>query len=141
MVFFKHRKHYFLSAEGVFYFILAGIDVLAHVLPGPRRSLTTFMGLDIFVGVSSKRNSMPAHLTRFLEYRCTFICTNSDVHCLPIPSHDQRSPPGIPSTSSSAHQVHSVRIHSTDHTHERTRIVSRHFIPFVYILSRSQSFN
>ena len=52
----KHRKHYLLSAEGVFYFILAGVDVLAHVLPGPRRSLTTFMGLDIFIGKFVERN-------------------------------------------------------------------------------------
>ncbi|KAK7683697.1 hypothetical protein QCA50_013073 [Cerrena zonata] len=47
------RKHFLLSAEGVFFFILAGVDVLAHVLPGPRRSLATFKGLDIFIGALS----------------------------------------------------------------------------------------
>ncbi|CAL1709980.1 unnamed protein product [Somion occarium] len=47
------RKHYCLSIEGIVYFILAGIDFLAHALPIPRHSLDIFKGLDIFIGALS----------------------------------------------------------------------------------------
>ncbi|CAL1709984.1 unnamed protein product [Somion occarium] len=50
---FAKRKHYCLSIEGIVYFILAGIDFLAHALPIPRHSLDIFKGLDIFIGALS----------------------------------------------------------------------------------------
>ncbi|KAH7919393.1 hypothetical protein BV22DRAFT_1133859 [Leucogyrophana mollusca] len=42
-----------LAAEGIIYFILALIDLLSHVLPAARSSLSIFKTIDIFVGSTS----------------------------------------------------------------------------------------
>lgn len=47
------RTEYLLSAEGIIYFFLALLDLLAHRLPSITSSLSRFKALDIFIGISA----------------------------------------------------------------------------------------
>ncbi|KAH7915877.1 hypothetical protein BJ138DRAFT_1176159 [Hygrophoropsis aurantiaca] len=44
------RMHLLLAGEGIIYFILALTDMLSHVAPAARNSLSIFKAMDIFVG-------------------------------------------------------------------------------------------
>ncbi|OAX42215.1 hypothetical protein K503DRAFT_387978 [Rhizopogon vinicolor AM-OR11-026] len=46
----SHRAHLLLAADGIFYFILALVDLLSHVTPAARNSITIFKAMDIFIG-------------------------------------------------------------------------------------------
>ena len=46
----SNRCRFILALEGPMYFVLAVIDFLTHVVPGAQKSLSTFKGIDIFIG-------------------------------------------------------------------------------------------
>ncbi|TFK52970.1 hypothetical protein OE88DRAFT_1656687 [Heliocybe sulcata] len=49
----KSRTSFLLAAEGLVFFSLALIDLLAHIFPATRNSLDVFRILDIFIGAAS----------------------------------------------------------------------------------------
>lgn len=58
------KRHYLLSAEGVVYFALALLDLLAHIIPAVSHSVSIFNILDIFIG--------PPHPFFFVPHKLTF---------------------------------------------------------------------
>ncbi|KAF9261381.1 hypothetical protein L218DRAFT_961390 [Marasmius fiardii PR-910] len=56
------RKNLFLAAEGWFYFALALLEMLSHILPAARDNLNVFKIIDIFIGAAS---SVPLLLYTF----------------------------------------------------------------------------
>ncbi|KAI0708624.1 hypothetical protein C8Q76DRAFT_123184 [Earliella scabrosa] len=62
------KKHVFLAAEVIVYFILAVLDVLTHTIPNIGTSIDTFKSLDILIGVASV---IPLFLYTFALYLLT----------------------------------------------------------------------
>lgn len=59
------KRHYLLSAEGVVYFALALLDLLAHIIPAVSHSVSIFNILDIFIGAP--------HQSFLVTHKLTFL--------------------------------------------------------------------
>ena len=113
------RTHYLLAGEGIVYFILAAVDLSAHVMPGVRNSLATFRSFDIAVGESNAVNS-DCSLTSF---RYTGNNPFVTLHCVPIPLRDATPPQHFAETLSVCCEIHTDALRSRRPSHQPVGIV------------------
>lgn len=101
---FTCRAHLLLAADGTVYFILALVDLLPHVIPAARNSVTTTRVAQLFLGMWSCTSESLNTET----YPCCRICffySYAVIHFISSLAESQGIHPLSPSPSSTCSQI------------------------------------